>query len=272
MKSVVLHVGLDSEQEARYQVAVDLVRTFEGHLTCVQTSTPVDAYLPIDPYGGAAFIGDSFERVQRAEEEARAALESRLQVEGISWDWHSHAGTTARLLASHSWLADVIVVSAPPADWAARLGTPPIAAEVAVNSRTPVLVVPEGAESFDSSGPAVIAWNGSPESCQAVRASLPLLARAQSVALVAVQEKNRYDLPPLQASEFLSRHGVASEVVEVPADGRPVAQVLRTVAADRKASCLVMGAYGQSRWQESLLGGVTRDMLIGTPLPLLLAH
>lgn len=33
-----------------------------------------------------------------------------------------------------------------------------------------------------------------------------------------------------------------------------------------------MGAYGQSRWQESLLGGVTRDMLIGTPLPLLLAH
>ncbi|MDD3799045.1 MAG: universal stress protein, partial [Novosphingobium sp.] len=69
MKSVVVHIGLDGEQESRYQVAVEIVRAFEGHLTCVQTSTPVDAYLPVDPFGGGAFIGDSFERLRKAEEE-----------------------------------------------------------------------------------------------------------------------------------------------------------------------------------------------------------
>ncbi|OCC23681.1 hypothetical protein MB02_10995 [Croceicoccus estronivorus] len=272
MKSVVVHIGLDGEQEARYQVAVDVVRAFEGHLTCVQTSTPVDAYLPVDPFGGGAFIGDSFERMRKAEQDDRTRMEERLKVEGLSWDWHSHAGSTARLLTSHSWLADLVVVSAPPADWAARLGTPPVAAQVAVHARAPVLVVPEGASGFDCEGPAIIAWNGSPEACQAVRAALPLLQRAKSVTLVAVQEADRYDLPPLQASTFLSRHGVSSEIVEVPADGRSVAEVLRTAATDRKAAFLAMGAYGQSRWQESLLGGVSRDMLIGTPLPLLLAH
>ncbi|MDD3799639.1 MAG: universal stress protein [Novosphingobium sp.] len=272
MKSVVVHIGLDGEQESRYQVAVEIVRAFEGHLTCVQTSTPVDAYLPVDPFGGGAFIGDSFERLRKAEEEDRARYEEKLKVEGVNWDWHSHAGSTARLLVSHGWLADLVVVSAPPADWAARLGTPPVAAEVAVHSRTPVLVVPEGASSFDCEGAAVIAWNGSPEACQAVRMALPLLKRARSVTLVAVEEKDKYDFPPLQASVFLSRHGVASEIVEVPAGGKPVTEVLRSVAADRKAAYVVMGAYGQSRWQESLLGGVSRDMLIGTPLPLLLAH
>lgn len=71
---------------------------------------------------------------------------------------------------------------------------------------------------------------------------------------------------------FLSRHGVSAEVIPLEARGRSVAEVLRDAAEDRHAAYMVMGAYGHSRWQESLLGGVTRDMLIGTPLPLLLAH
>jgi nucleotide-binding universal stress UspA family protein len=272
MKSVIVHVGLDGEQEARYQVAVDIARAFQGHLTCVQASTPPDAYMPVDPFGSTAFMGEAFQQAREAEEEVKTRMEQRLQAEGLQWDWHCHIGSSARLLASHSWLSDLIVVSAPPANWAARLGTPPVAAELAVHAHAPVLVVPEGATGFDVDGPAVVAWNGSPEACQALRAALPLLHRAQSVTLVSVEESDRYDFPPLQAAAFLSRHGIACEIVDVPAQGRPVAEVLRAAAAERNAAYLVMGAYGQSRWQESLLGGVTRDMLIGTPLPLLLAH
>ena len=55
MKSIVVHIGLDNGQEARYRVAVDIARAFDGHLTCIQPATPVDAYMPIDPFGGAAF-------------------------------------------------------------------------------------------------------------------------------------------------------------------------------------------------------------------------
>ena len=272
MKSILLHVGLDNDQEARFQVAVDVARAFEGHVTCVQAVTPIDAYVPVDPFGGSTMIGDVFEKAKQAEDEQRSRLEERLKVEGISWDWHCHAGVAARLLTGHGWLSDLIVVSAPPEDWSARLGTPPTAADVAVNSRSPVMVVPQGAKGLNCQGTAMIAWNGSPESCQAVRSALPLLQLAKSVVLVTISEENPYDFPPLQASTYLSRHGVTSEIVELPADGKPVAQVLRTAAADRKAGYLVMGAYGQSRLQERLLGGVTREMLIGTPLPLLLSH
>lgn len=272
MKSVVVHVGLDSGQDARFRVAVDIVQAFDGHLTCVQPATPIDAYMPVDPFGGAAFIGDSFATARKAEDDLRVSVEEKLGKEGVAWDWHCHAASAARVLVSHSWLSDLIVVSGPPTNWAARLGMPPIAAEVVTRAPVPTLVVPDEAQGFAVDGPAVVAWNGSPESCQAVRAALPLLKRARSVSLVCVEVAQRDRLPPLHAAEFLSRHGVPSEVVPLEPRGRPVADVLCDAAEDRHAAYLVMGAYGHSRWQESLLGGVTRDMLIGNPLPLLLAH
>lgn len=272
MKSVVVHVANDEAQEARYQVAADIVRAFEGHLTCVQASAPVDAYIPIDPYGGAAFMGDVFEKMRQAEEDFRRQIEARLAKEGLNWDWHCHAGSPARLLISHSWLADLVVVGAPSANWAVRLSTPPIAAEVVTRAPAPTLVVPETAKGLDIGGHAAVAWNGSPESCQAVRAALPLLQQAQAVTLICVEKDEGGDLPPLQAAAYLSRHGVACEIAEVQMGARSVAETLRDAALDRQAAYLAMGAYGHSRWQENLLGGVTRDMLIATPLPLLLAH
>jgi nucleotide-binding universal stress UspA family protein len=44
-------------------------------------------------------------------------------------------------------------------------------------------------------------------------------------------------------------------------------------AVDRLgAGYVTMGAYGHSRFREAVLGGATRDMLTGSPVPLLLAH
>jgi nucleotide-binding universal stress UspA family protein len=43
-------------------------------------------------------------------------------------------------------------------------------------------------------------------------------------------------------------------------------------AAELEAGCLVMGAYGHSRLRETVLGGVTRDLIGVATLPLLMAH
>ena len=86
MKSIVVHIGLDNGQEARYRVAVDIARAFDGHLTCIQPATPVDAYMPIDPFGGAAFIGDAFEKAREVEDEQRREVEARLAKEGIGYE------------------------------------------------------------------------------------------------------------------------------------------------------------------------------------------
>ena len=51
-----------------------------------------------------------------------------------------------------------------------------------------------------------------------------------------------------------------------------VADVLVRFCQDRGCEAVVMGAYGHSRLREAILGGTTRAMLSGVPLPLLLAH
>jgi nucleotide-binding universal stress UspA family protein len=43
-------------------------------------------------------------------------------------------------------------------------------------------------------------------------------------------------------------------------------------AAEMNADLIVMGAYGHARLREIILGGVTRDLLKQSPVPLFLAH
>ena len=272
MKSILVHINRDDGQEARFQAALDVVRAFEGHLTCLQIA-PLETFAAVDPYGVSFLLAQTVEQIREFEEQEKKKFEDRLKNEGLSWDWHSHSGDPSRLIADHSWLADLVVVSAPGREWKPRLEAPPTGAEVVTKARAPVLVVPEASRGFDCTGTVVVAWNGSPESSAAVRAALPLLKHASSVSLIAVgQEDKDHDLPPIEASAYLSRHGVASELVEVRADGAPVSDTLLEVAEARKAACLVTGAYGHSRLRENILGGVTRGLLQKATMPLLLAH
>ena len=52
----------------------------------------------------------------------------------------------------------------------------------------------------------------------------------------------------------------------------PAAAALAFEARDFGADLLVCGAWGHSRMFETVLGGVTRDLLRTMDLPLLLAH
>lgn len=271
MKSILVHINPDEGHEARLQAALDIVRYFEGHLTCLQVS-PVETFAAIDPYGVGQLLSETAEKVREYAAEQKRKIEDRLKNEGIGWEWHSHIGDAARLLGDHSWLSDLVIVSSPGKDWKPRFEAPPAAADVAVRSRAPVLVVPDEARGFDCSGPMAIAWNGSPESCVALRGALPMLRKASSVHVLTVAEDDGYDFPSVEASAYLSRYGIESELHELKRDSAPVSDLLLEAAEAKKAVCLVMGAFGHSRLRENILGGVTRGALQRATLPLLLSH
>lgn len=271
MKSVLLHINRDNGQEARLQAALDIVRAFDSHLTCLQV-TPFETFVPADPYGVSHLLQQTYDQIRKEEASEREAVEQRLKTEGASWDWHCHRGAPARLLAEHSWLQDLVIVSSPAEDWPVRLESPPTAADLVVHSRAPVLVVPDDTRSFDCTGTAMVAWDGSAEACQALRGALPLLKRSASVLLAIVSKEGGQQFPPTEAASYLSRNDVGSEIVELPSDGKRVADILRSVAGAREAAYCVMGAFGHSRLRERLMGGVTRDMLSDGTLPLVLAH
>ncbi len=271
MKSVLVQISRDSGQEARFQAALDILRAFGGHLTCLQV-TPIEAFAALDPYGVSPLVAETVQFIRDSEEAEKQNFETRLTNESLSWDWICETGDAARLIGDHSWLADLVVVSAPPGERKPRLDPPPASDEVILRSHAPVLIVPEASRGIDCTGPAVIAWNGSPEACAALRAALPMLRLASAVHLVNAGFEHGYDLPPTDAMTYLARHGIANELVELRAGTAPISDSLLDAAQALGASYLVAGAYGHSRLREHLLGGITRGLLLKAKLPLLLGR
>lgn len=271
MRSILLHAHNDAGFEGRLQVALDLARMFDAHLTCLQAIS-FDIAFPGDFYGNLGA-----EMVPIANEQAkafRAEAERRLQGEDVRWEWIDRMGLGDTALLQYAALSDLVVLgSASP-----ETGRGPswLAGALAVHARVPILAVPNDCPAFAAGAAALVAWNGSPESSHALRTAVPLLAQASGVTLATVGESDRdegVDLPPVQGCEYLARHGIKSELLELPADGdQTVAQKLVGAARAREAGLIVMGAYGQSRMLELLLGGVTRGLLADAPVPLLMAH
>lgn len=271
MKSILLHINDDPGLEARFQASLDLARTFDGHITCLQAIT-FDILAPGDFYGAA--IAAAMTMIRESAEELRAKLEAELANEDVAWEWVFRYGMAEHCLLEQSAINDVVVVG--PNDPAGGPGRPsPLVGDLLLRARTPILVIPGNHKRFDCTGPALVAWNGSTESCIALRAALPMLKRASAVHLVTVigdSERERFDLPKVQGAEYLSRHGIKCELAEVEMRDFSVADALFLEAQARQCAYIVMGAFGHSRLAEMLLGGVTRQALTNPQIPMLLAH
>jgi nucleotide-binding universal stress UspA family protein len=271
MRSILLHIHNDPCLEARLQVSLDLARAFGGHLTCVQV-VPFAFIMPGDFYGTMA--AEIAPVLQKNADELRDTLAGRLEHEDVAWDWLQEDGLAIDYLLEKSSLSDVAILGAcePLATGKAPSN---LAGDLAIRGRTPVLMVPAAVRSFDVTGPAVVAWDGSLEAAHALKAALPLLARARSVVLATVAEEREPgdgEIPSIDGAEYLARHGIECEMLELPLNGGSVAQVLASAATAREASYLVMGAYGHARWIETVWGGVTRELFANPPLPILACH
>lgn len=270
MKSILLDVGEDTGFETRLQTALDLTRLMNGHLTCVH-STPTSSYISNDVFGGLFVLGDVLDAIVKQDEALKARVETQLGGEDVAWEYRQLEADAVGGLISRSRLHDVIVMGRS-ADAKLKSASARDAGEVVTGVSCPVLVVPEAERPVDFAGPAVIAWNGSMEAAQAIRQAVPLLKHAKQVHIICVEDERSPVLPPLDASQYLARHGVTSNVVRIEAERLLVEYELEKEARRLGAAYLVMGAYSRSRTREFLFGGVTRYMLEDSTLPLLMAH
>lgn len=268
MLTILLHVHDDAEQDSRIGVAIDLARAGGGHVVCVQAAQ-IEA-LSGDPYGGMFGLSTVIDAVHGREWQLRLAIEARLREAQVAWEWRHFDGGVVETLIAESRLVDLIVVSQP-GPRGLREQPASLVGDIVLHCRSPVLMLPAGWQRFEAAANAVVAWNGSAEAAQALRLSVPLLLQAGQVHVVEVCEADG-GLSSSEAVAWLGRHGIAAERHEWPAKGRRVSVALLHAAAELDARLLVMGAYGHSRLRETVLGGVTRDLIGMTTLPLLMAH
>ena len=266
MKNVLLLVHDDAGQEARLQVALDLTRALGGHLTCLDVVVMPEFVADYDAGAAAALLLENA-RAQEAEHRDRVA--ARLAKEDVPYDWRGATGDLASTVRTAAALADIVVVNRE-LESATEPDMLRIAGELVVKSGKPVLAVPEGVGRLDVSR-AVIAWDGSAAAEAAVRAATPLLAVAESVVIVQISDGSVRQ-EATEAAAYLSRHGIKPEVRFLPSDKHSVEAVLIDTVRNENAGYLVMGGFGHSRLIEAVFGGVTRDLLRESPVPLLLAH
>ncbi len=138
----------------------------------------------------------------------------------------------------------------------------------------PTLVVPQGVNSLRAQH-VVIGWKDTREARRAVRDALPLLRDAKRVSIVEICGAGEEDGVRTRLDDvtnYLTRHRVSTGARVILHREQSAATQLIQLAQDESADLLVTGAYGHSRLGEWIFGGMTHDLLAGSPICCLMSY
>ena len=280
-KTIVVHVDGSPEQEARLRAGAVLANAFDAHLvgSAATGISWFDYSLLVGSMGAPMMPESDFNGVREAVEARLQAFSTAVQRQGVNSVETRMIEDDARYaLLLESRYADLVIVSRD----AEPIAVPGIPAEarglpeyIALHGARPVLVVPPGWSARGLPGTAVVGWDGSMQAIRAITAALPLLRQADAVKLALVNPGAMAGMhgeePGADMALHLARHGVKVDVV-IEHSRASTGDALQNVARDHGAGLLVTGAFGHSRYREFVLGGVTRSLLAGSTMPLLIAH
>jgi nucleotide-binding universal stress UspA family protein len=275
-KDILVHVDSTAASTARVWVSLALARRSNARV--------VGLHVTPNPHVPLYFKPSHAERIAKLYKESadEAAVLAEIQFRkdvkdaGVETQWELAQGDIARGLAEHGCLADLLVVGQDDTENPRIIEPFLLSQKVVMQSGVPVLVIPICPFPPSVGQNILVAWDGSHEAARAVRDSLPLLRQAGHVSLLAIdphgQSYIRSGADPATMAAHLERHGIKAETMETVSEQKTVTDVLLARIAEVGADLLVMGAFGHSRLKEFLLGGVTYDLLLKLPVPVLMSH
>lgn len=241
-----------------------------------QTVGVAAAVPPMFPYFADGAVADKL--VEAAADEVRAQLKSAEQafraanasrVDRV--EWRSAEQLPDGFAIASARAVDLIIAARREA--VATLRGPDIGNLVMQSGRPVLLVPPEG--SHFSTDRILIAWKDTREARRAITDALPILGKAKDVQLLVVHEPEASEAKVLASANdvagFLAWHGVKATLV-VRTDSNSAGRSIEQCADEVGADLIVAGAYGRSRFMETLFGGVTRHLLQSRTTRVLLSH
>lgn len=275
IKDILVHVDGAPAATARVELACELARRFDAHLTALyvdpELMLPAFSEVPTGPV-----LIDALEKeIAEQAAKARAAFDAVRERAGVAAEWRRVQGFVAGCVVSQARYADLVIVGQG-GDENPQSLCDGVAEAVVLDAGRPVLVVPWiGVQGF-SGKRVLVAWNASKESTRALHDALPFLAAAESVEVVSVNpasaDEDEGEVPAVDICHHLARHGVKAQAHRIEATDIDAGSLLLSRAMDEGADMVVMGGYGHSRLRELVLGGVTRQLLGHMTIPVLLSH
>jgi nucleotide-binding universal stress UspA family protein len=231
---------------------------------------PVDGFIIDTMY--ADLVKEAYKHLEQEAQKARARVES----EGGAGPVQSYlifmgaAGSTIGMRARH---ADMTIVGRPSGATASSAHA--VLEGALFESGRPVIVVPPGWKGTDIGRNVLIAWKPTREAARALADAEDFIASASRVSVVTVDAKPAQgygEQPGADIAAHLAIRGMKPELFNLDSAGRTETKAILDQATAIGADLIVMGAYGRSRMSEFIFGGVTREILTSSPVPLLMAH
>lgn len=281
--TVLVHVDDSSGAAGRIRVAAQIAARAGGHLTgAAATGVSRFLYHSMPPEKDDPTLALHLDMLRAQSRAALAAFSAQCrELKLASFDARvvdDEAGPGLSLLGR---AADLLVIGQANPD--ARALAADLPTHVVTHAGRPVLLVPFAVQSATVGQRVLVSWDGGREAARALQLSLPLLKDAEVVRIavfeVASSGHTVDDALAADPRPWLARHGVKAELAVHAVEQHrllnrrhEVGDRLLSVAADVEADLLVMGAYGHSRFRESILGGVTKTVLESMTIPVLMAH
>jgi len=273
MKTLLFNVEQGEHLSDHIAVVLAIAEKYSSHLIASHITPLLSNYIP---YSQGYFVADSYintvvEQWTEIAKETRHAFETHWPDPGPPWEWAEEMGSAAAILGEQARRADLTIISIDNRELPSGKNAWALASDITIANGLPVLALPTKCSAPLGSEAALIAWDGSLQASHAVRHALPMLKAASKVIVVEVGENNPKELPGLDIAPYLVRHGLKVSTLNRIPEGS-IAQELLDVAHSYRAEFIVMGAYGHMRLREFIFGGVTREILQKSDIPLFICN
>ncbi len=285
VRNILVPVRGDGKHEALLDHALLLAKRFNAHIDVVHCRPRPDDMMPFGVVvpdsvrkqlaSSATTSADDDERKLRQAFDFYCDMHCLAIVDRheapadkVSVSWREELGKQPSVVAKLGRLTDVIVV--PRADRKRNLGYGTLEAGLFETGHTVLMCPPAKADAIG--GHVAIGWSGTAEAARAVSIALPILEAAGKVTLLGVDTGQNGSSGLDDLALYLRSHDVASTKRMARADPHQVGQALLAEARAAGADSLLIGAYGQNRLRELVMGGVTRYLIDHAELPVFMTH
>lgn len=276
-KNILLHLDHSSGCKNRLETAFALAKKYDALITGLfvvpdyVVPSYVEAQISVD------LITDVTEKALARARETLTDYEKMADDAGARMEAHVLEGQVIPILREHTKYADLLMLGQDQPDDPdnASYG---LADALLFEGACPCMMVPHSGKLAVPGKRVLLTWNASRESARALREAMPILAGAEDVVVLSSEPDNadveiaRGHPHADELARFLESHGIESVSSGIADLDVSTSDAILGQAAEMNADLIVMGAYGHARLREIILGGVTRDLLKQSPVPLFLAH
>lgn len=275
--NILVHTPSERQVRPVVDVAVGMAIADRLHVDAVSVgyeSVGIAAGIVADGGGAAvaSVMGVEHDLAMERASAAIAVFEVEAKLAKIEYGTHAFAAIPAEggeRLGELARLYDLTIVVQP--DRSVGTYDNDIPQQILLSSGGPMLMVPYTQRRPLDARHVGIAWDGSRLAARALRDAAPFLTEAKSLTIIAINEEAS-EASSKQLVAHLARRGLQARIERLAVDRGAVQSAILSIAAEGDMGLLVMGAYGHSRFQERILGGVTRSMFEAMTVPVLMSH